>query len=319
MTLRRQPSTAVRPRIAPIESVAERDPVLQERRWLARQHERFACGWGRGWIWKEASGADTGNESRGKEKVDALLLAARCLEAEWRGGKAALIPGDPAFDALLLPPTRIAGTEDVGRALDRLLRAGHCLPECLVFDAATLVAEMAQNVCQHSGSVGCAAVTWTVSGEDAGLCVVILDLGIGMAAGLSHDLPSAREESAAGAADGQVPRSLAALGRGVRSAGRDDGRVRCRLEWGLQALLTPHRPVDGARGMGLRLSRALVARHRGAIHLRSGGLVVSVGADDQHLSSRCPRRFSAVPGTQICARLRIGRDAAALTGPAESR
>jgi hypothetical protein len=72
----------------------------------------------------------------------------------------------------------------------------------------------------------------------------------------------------------------------------------------LCALLSPGALGEGVRGAGLRLSRAVVERCRGALHVRSGGLVVTAGSGEPLLISRCPRRFAGAPGTQICIRLR---------------
>lgn len=286
MALRRLAS-AVPSRVVCDRTDADGDRVEREREWLARQHERFAREWGRGWLWRKRAGS--GGAARGDGAEEACLLAALRLECE-RTGRWRLPDREPAAD-LLLPPTLIREMGDVAVCLAVLLRARDHLPERLVFDAATLLAELGQNVCRHSGEIGCAAVTWSAAAGE--LCLAVVDQGVGMAGGL-------RRRSEKGARGGG--------GENTGTAGS------C-----LRSLLAPGGTIEPDRGMGLRLSRALVARHHGTLHLRSGGLIVTIGPGEEGFWARCPRRLAAVPGTQICVRLRSPPADAGLTRRVESR
>jgi hypothetical protein len=50
----------------------------------------------------------------------------------------------------------------------------------------------------------------------------------------------------------------------------------------------------------LRMSRDLIHRHRGVMHIRSGSAVVSMGPPAECLVGRCAPRHVPVPGAQIC-------------------
>jgi anti-sigma regulatory factor (Ser/Thr protein kinase) len=278
MTLRRSP--AVVPRLSSAisnGSSAASERSLQDAAWLARQHARFARSQGGEWDWEEALAAEAGQEARDAAVGNATTLAAWCLQAAWDGRQPARSPVTAAEDRLLVPSTLITEMADVRACVDRLLRAEECVPQALVFDAATILAEMAQNICEHSGSIGAVAATWT-GGEDPCLSIAAVDQGVGLTEPLS---------CRAGA--GQLEMGSRAFA--------DRGLVRR-----LRLLFTPSEGPE-ERGMGLRLSHALVARHGGALHLRSGGLMVTLGAEPYQLCSRCPRRLAAVPGVLVCARL----------------
>ena len=244
--------------------------------WLALQHERFLRGWARE---GRADIRGRGAEPELRSGIDALWLATGYLEAWRESGQSVPLAAQVIEDQILVPPSRIAGEEDVRTVMERLLDARDRLPERLVLDAATLLAELAQNVCEHSGSIGAAAATWTEAGVDAGLCLAVVDRGIGLAPRVEDREPGSGRR------------------RPARIAG-EDGPGR------LLVVLTSGEQRDEARGMGLRLCRGLVARHRGAFHLRSGGRVLTVGADPYAFTGRCQRPLAAMPGTQVCVRLR---------------
>jgi anti-sigma regulatory factor (Ser/Thr protein kinase) len=278
----RLPSFAVRRAAAATsETFPGIEPQDAEVAWLARQHDQFIRGWGRDWLWRETP--RRGDGERASRTIDALTLAALHLEAERLGRQIGRLVDRDAAASLLVPPALIRKEEDVRRCMERLLDARNRVPERLARDAATLVAEMALNVCEHSGSIGAVAATWREAGEDAGLCLAVVDRGVGL---------------------------------GEHSAGRKLGSSRRRGDpsadaAGVQALLVLIAPGERAgegHGLGLRLSRALVARHHGAMHLRSGSRVVTVGADLFAFTGRCPRRFAVVPGTQICVQLRLATE-----------
>jgi hypothetical protein len=50
----------------------------------------------------------------------------------------------------------------------------------------------------------------------------------------------------------------------------------------------------------LRLSRELIQRCRGVMHIRSGSAVVTMGPSAELLVGRCAPRHVPVPGAQIC-------------------
>jgi anti-sigma regulatory factor (Ser/Thr protein kinase) len=258
--------------------------AIEERQagWLLSHHLRFARNWGRGWAWRESPRATwTRNESaEPPSSIDAYSHALRTLAS----GREAARPRLPLAEGteasrstLLLPPTVVTCSEDVSLCVARLLEARDGLEERFLFAVCTLLAEMAQNVCEHSGSPGTVAVSWAPEGEarEGALCIAIVDAGIGIPASMAR-----RFRDRGRAAPGPV--------RAVRVALKLD-------TW-------PERQ----RGTGLCMSRGLVERYHGALHVRSGAVVMSAGPGGYLLSSRCPRRFAAVPGTQICIRLRPG-------------
>jgi hypothetical protein len=257
--------------------------AIEEREagWLLSHHLRFARSWGRGWAWRESPrAARTRNESaEPPPPTDAYAHALRTLAAGRDAGR----PGLPLAEetktsrSTLLPPSVVTCSEDVSLCVARLLEARDRLGEHLLFAACTLLAEMAQNVCEHSGSPGYVAVSWAPEGEagEGALCIAIVDAGIG------------------------IPLSMA---RRFREHGRAaPGPVRA-----VRVALKLDTWLEQQRGTGLCMSRGLVERYHGALHVRSGAVVVSAGPGGYLLSSRCPRRFAAVPGTQICIRLRPG-------------
>jgi anti-sigma regulatory factor (Ser/Thr protein kinase) len=282
-------STEDRCRLAAIEE--------REAGWLLSQHLRFARNWGRGWAWRESPrAARTRDEYAGPPPpLDAYAHAVRYMAASRDSVRPRLPLAEGTDDGramLLLPPSIVTCSEEVSACVARLLQARDRLAERALFAACTLMAEMAQNVCEHSGSPGCVAVSWAPEGEvgDGALCIAIVDAGMGIPISLAR-----RFRERGGAAPGPV-RAL---------------RVALKLDTG------PERQ----RGTGLCMSRGLVDRYHGALHVRSGAVVMSAGPGGYLLSSRCPRRFTTVPGTQICIRLRPGITAwqeAAHISPGES-
>lgn len=261
--------------------------------WLAREHARFVRAWRSG---TRRAAAAIGSAKDGIDlPAEHAQLAARWLVVglgEWVCPWFPLLLGSgdgreglpcpfqalewkPSSPVVLLPPTLIAARQDVSACVDRLLQAREAWPARLIFDAATVLAEMAHNVCEHSGSHGCVVASWATIDKGSGgeLCLGVADAGVGMAATLT------RREGA-----------HAAWGRKLREA------------------LTPSPSPRRDRGAGLRLSRAVIDRYRGALHLRSGGLVVTAGAQDRFHVSRCARHLAAVPGTQLWVRMRPGAD-----------
>jgi anti-sigma regulatory factor (Ser/Thr protein kinase) len=203
-------------------------------------------------------------------ELGASVAAARHLAARHRAGGVAILPhdGQETPFSVLLPPTMVTCSEDVSGCIARLLAARGQVPERLLFAACTLLAEAAQNVCEHSGSVGCVAAHWSAGSGAGELGIGIADRGIGIPRSL---MPRFRE------------RDLAAPGpeRAIVAALRLD-------DWS-----------GRSRGAGLCMSRRLLGRHGGVLHVRSGGAVVSVGPGDLVLASRSPGRLAAVCGTQI--------------------
>jgi hypothetical protein len=259
------------------EAVEER-----EAGWLLSQHLRFTRSWGRGWAWRDAPRTARARDEVAEPPtpIDAYTHAARALAASRDGaGPRLSLPEGPDASrlALLLPPAVVTCSEDVSACVARLLEARDRLAERFLFAACTLLAEMAQNVCEHSGSPGCVAVSWAPEGEtgEGSLCIAIVDAGIGIPGSLAR-----RFRESGRAAPGPV--------RAVRVALKLDS-------W-------PERE----RGTGLCMSRGLVERYHGAFHVRSGAVVMSAGPGGYLLASRCPRRFATVPGTQICIRLLPG-------------
>jgi hypothetical protein len=257
-------------------------PLEPGTEWLLQHHIGFCRGWGRGWAWRDRRGAalalggsvtdPEGGFGAPLVELSASVAAARHLAARTRGGRAAIVARDgrEGAAASLLPPTMVACSEDVSRCIATLLELRGEVPERLLFATCTLLAEAAQNVCEHSGSFGCVAVSWTpgVGGREGAFGIGVADRGIGISGSL---VPRFRQ------------RDLAAPGpeRAIVSALKLD-------DWS-----------GRARGAGLCMSRQLLSRHGGVLHVRSGGAVVSVGPDGVLLASRSPGRLAAVPGTQI--------------------
>jgi anti-sigma regulatory factor (Ser/Thr protein kinase) len=259
--------------------------AIEEREagWLLSDHLRFARNWGRGWAWRESPrAARARNESaEPPAPTDAYSHALRTLAF---GRDAARLPlaeeAEASRSTLLLPPKVVRCSEDVSLCVARLLEARDRLEERFLFAVCTLLAEMAQNVCEHSGSPGTVAVSWAPEGEgrEGALCIAIVDAGIG------------------------IPISMA---RRFRDRGRAAPGPARAVRVALKLDTWPERQ----RGTGLCMSRGLVERYHGALHVRSGAVVMSAGPGGYLLSSRCPRRFAAIPGTQICIRLRPGAGA----------
>jgi hypothetical protein len=67
-----------------------------------------------------------------------------------------------------------------------------------------------------------------------------------------------------------------------------------------RAMELPYPVNTQNRGTGLRMSRDLIHRFHGVMHIRSGSAVVSMGPSAQFLLGRCARRHVPVPGAQIC-------------------
>jgi hypothetical protein len=141
----------------------------------------------------------------------------------------------------------------------------------------TLVAEMGQNICEHSRSVGCMAVCWHEGGQGTRplVSVGIVDAGIGIRTRIVERLQAVGQPADLSDAD--------AIGRAVE---------------------LPYPVNTHNRGTGLRLSRDLIHRHQGVLHIRSGSAVVSMGPSAQFLLGRCASRHVPVPGAQICVYLR---------------
>jgi anti-sigma regulatory factor (Ser/Thr protein kinase) len=258
--------------------------AIEEREagWLLSHHVRFARSWGRGWAWREAPRAawTRAEHAEPPPPLDAYAHAVHTLAAG-RDSARLRLPLTEGTEAgrstLLLPPTIVTCSEEVSACVARLLEVRHQMAERALFAACTLLAEMAQNVCEHGGSPGCVAVSWDPEGEagEGALCIAIVDAGMGIPASLARRF---RERGQA------APGPVRAL------------RVALKLDtW-------PERQ----RGTGLCMSRVLVERYHGSFHVRSGAVVMSAGPEGYLLSSRCPRRFATVPGTQICIRLRPG-------------
>jgi hypothetical protein len=221
---------------------------------------------------------------------DAYSIAGRSL-AVWSGQPwaADLFTERPAVPphasrTFLLPPTSIGHPSDVTTSVELLLAQRRGRPDfwkngraALLYTLCTLVSEMGQNICEHSRSVGCVAVCWHEGGAESSpfVSVGIVDAGIGIRTSIVERLRVAGQPSDLSDAE--------AIAR---------------------ALELPY-PVNSAnRGTGLRMSRDLIQRHRGVMHIRSGGAVVSMGPSAQCLVGQCSEPHVPVPGAQICVYLR---------------
>jgi hypothetical protein len=220
---------------------------------------------------------------------DAYAIAARSL-AVWCGEpwaadllteRAVVPPRSHRF--FVLPPTPIRRSTDVTGCVDVLL-AQRRRPElwrngrgAALNVLCTLVSEMGQNICEHSGSMGCVAVCLHDGGEEERslISVGIVDAGVGIRA--------------------SIVARLRAVGQ---PADLSDGEAIAR------AMELPYPVNTQNRGTGLRLSRDLIHRHQGVLHIRSGSAVVSMGPSSQFLLGRCAPRHVPVPGAQICVYLK---------------
>jgi hypothetical protein len=184
----------------------------------------------------------------------------------------------------VVPPTPIRCSADVTGCVDLLLDRRRQRPElwgsgrgAVLNVLCTLVAEMGQNICEHSGSMGCIAVCLHggTGGERTLVSVGIVDAGVGIRASIVARLRAVGQPADLSDAE--------AIGR---------------------AMELPYPVNTQHRGAGLRLSRDLIHRHQGVLHIRSGSAVVSMGPSAQFLLGRCASRHVPVPGAQICVYLR---------------
>lgn len=225
-----------------------------------------------------------------RARDDAYTIAARSL-ASWSGAPwgadrltdRPVVPSH-AQRSYVVPPTLIHSSADVAGCVDLLLAARRERAEfwgqgrgAVLNVLCTLVSEMGQNICEHSRSLGCVAVCLHggEGGERPLVSVGIVDAGVGIRESIVARLRAVGQPADLSDAE--------AIGR---------------------AMELPYPVNTQKRGTGLRLSRDLIHRHHGVLHIRSGSAVVSMGPSAQFLLGRCASRHVPVPGAQICVYLR---------------
>jgi hypothetical protein len=253
---------------------------------LIGSHRHFARNWSACFASAPRLGGFARYRARPLEPAaDAYLLAGRSL-AEWSGrplldeGIVERTPIPPAYTlSFILPPTRIAAPADVTRCVQSVMAERQRMPdfwsgcrEVVLPTLATLLSEMAQNICEHSRGRGCVAICWHDGGrrDRSLLSIGIVDVGIGIRKSITDRL------RAAGLADDLSDAEAIA-----------------------RAFELPYPTNVRDRGTGLRMSRDLIQRFHGVMHVRSGSAVVSTGPSSRLLVSRCSPRQAPVPGTQL--------------------